>query len=194
MHSVVVAAGLEKFVLTGSSGGAPVSLAYAAEHPENVCCLVITGGFMKGALKRGVDPSYVDAFGRLIEEGWGGKNPAFRQMMSTQLFPSATQNQLRAFDILQQKAADGRTAANLMNNLAKVDVSSLLPRIKAPTLIFHSDQDARQPFEQAVKMAELIPNAELHVLDSDNHAPLEHEPIFESYCRLTVDFINRHCQ
>lgn len=192
MHSVVEASGFGSLALAGNSGGAAICLAYAAKYPDNVKCLVIMGGFMKGAIKRGVDPSRVQEFSNLIEHGWAGNNAAFRQMMSTQLFPGATIEQMNGFDELQRKAADGKTAAELISKLAKTDVANYLPKIKAPTLILHSEHDERQPFEQAVEMAKLIPNSELHVLDSINHSPLEHEPAFESSIQLIVDFVNKH--
>jgi len=193
MDSVVEAIGLENLALAGNSGGAAISLAYASKYHDKVGCLVIMGGFMKGAIKRGVDPTHVREFSNLIEHGWAGKNAAFRQMMSTQLFPGATTEQMNGFDELQRKSTDGKTAADLITKLANTDVSKCLPKIQAPTLILHSEHDERQPFEQAVKMAKLIPNAELHVLDSVNHSPLEHEPAFESSVRLTIDFVKQHC-
>jgi len=194
MHSIVEATGLEKLALAGNSGGAAISLAYASKYPDKVGCLVIMGGFMKGAIKRGVNPIHVREFSNLIEHGWAGRNAAFRQMMSTQLFPGATTDQMNGFDELQRKSTNGKTASELITKLANTDVSAYLPQIKAPTLILHSEQDERQPFEQAVKMAHLIPNAELHVLDSINHSPLEHEPAFEASIRQTVDFVNQHCR
>ncbi len=192
MHTVVEATGFESLALAGNSGGAAICLAYAAKYPAKVKCLVIMGGFMRGAIKRGVDPTRVREFSNLIKHGWAGKNAAFRQMMSTQLFPGATTEQMNGFDDLQRKAADGKTAAELITKLANTDVTQYLPKIKAPTLILHSEKDERQPFEEAVEMAKLIPNSELHVLDSINHSPLKHEPAFETSLRLTVDFVSKH--
>ncbi len=192
MQAVVEAAQLQRFAVTGNSGGAPLALRYAATYPDKISCLVILGGFMKGGLKRGVSPAHVHAFTELIRNGWAGKNPAFRQMMSTQLFPQATPEQLEAFDALQKKASDGKTAASLMSKLATIDISEYLPRIRVPTLILHSEHDERQPFEQAIEMANLIPNAELHVMQTRNHVPPMHEPEFERILRVTIDFVKKH--
>ncbi len=193
MHSIVLATNLDKLGLIGNSGGAPLSMVYSATYPERIGCLVLMGGFVEGSLKRGVKASHVQAFINLIEDGWAGRNAAFRQIMSTQLFPGATSEQMNEFDELQRKSTDGKTAAKLISILSELDVQNYLPRIKAPTLILHSKHDARQPFEQAVKMSKLIPNSELHVLETINHTPLQHEPAFESSSRLVIDFVTKHC-
>lgn len=192
MNAVVEAANLQNFAVTGNSGGAPTALKYAATCPERLSCLVILGGFMRGALSRGIDKSHVEAFSQLIRDGWAGKNPAFRQLMSTQLFPDATPEQLLAFDDLQKAATDGKTAASLITRLASVDISDCLPKIRVPTLILHSEHDERQPFEQAVEMANLIPKAELHVMQTRNHVPLMNEPEFDRVIRITIDFVKNH--
>ena len=50
---VVAAAGLEKFVLYGSSQGAPIAITYAARHPDRVSHLILHGGYVQGRLIRG---------------------------------------------------------------------------------------------------------------------------------------------
>lgn len=192
MHSVVEAANLQKFAIAGNSGGAPIALKYAASYPNRPSCLVLLGGYMKGPIKRGVAKTHVNAISQLIRDGWAGKNPAFRQLISTQLFPDATPEQLDAFDELQRMASDGDTAASLITKLANIDVSDCLPRIQVPTLIIHAEHDERHPFDQALEMANIIPNAELLVIESRNHTPLAHEPEFNRTIRATIDFVARH--
>ena len=52
MEAVVQASGLEKFILFGMSQGAAFSVRYAAKHPEQVACLILFGGYMRGRLQR----------------------------------------------------------------------------------------------------------------------------------------------
>jgi pimeloyl-ACP methyl ester carboxylesterase len=48
LEAVIDAAGLDRFALLGISQGGPLSVAYAAKHPERVTRLVLHGGFAKG--------------------------------------------------------------------------------------------------------------------------------------------------
>ena len=194
MNSVVESCALEKVAIIGNSAGAPISLLYAARHPKKVSCLVLMGGFVRGPLKRGVDPAHVSAFSQLIKDGWGKQNAAFRQLMSTQLFPHATPEQMREFDKFQRLASDGETAAALISELSDIDLMDSLGRISAPTLILHSEHDARQPFEHALEMADRIPNSELQVMDTRNHIPLVHEPAFSVCMEAVVDFVKKYSE
>ena len=55
MATVVDAADLKSFALLGISQGCAFSIRYAVEHPEQVRCLVLHGGYTRGRLKRNSD-------------------------------------------------------------------------------------------------------------------------------------------
>src|SRR5919108_1218493 len=48
LEAVVDAAGLSRFALVGISRGGPISIAYAARHPERVSHLVMYGALARG--------------------------------------------------------------------------------------------------------------------------------------------------
>ena len=52
MSTVAHAAGLDRFALLGISQGCAYSIHYAVENPEQVTCLVLLGGFLRGRLMR----------------------------------------------------------------------------------------------------------------------------------------------
>lgn len=90
LESVVDAAGLERFALLGPSSGGAIAISYAARHPHRVSRLVLLGGLSRGALRRGkqsVSRENLEAMLRLIEDGWGQDNPAFRQMLTSLMWP-----------------------------------------------------------------------------------------------------------
>ena len=104
MAAVVEAAGLERFALLGISQGCAFSIRYAVEHPDQVCCLVLLGGFARGRLRRNSpEQEGLHAAGRtMIEQGWGSPNPAYRHFFTSNFIPDATTEQGADFDELQR--------------------------------------------------------------------------------------------
>ena len=189
LNAVADATGHQQFALMGISGGAPTIIKYAADHPERVSCLVLLGGFARGVLHRGTTEDQVHALAKLIENGWGNDNPSIRQIMSTQLWPTATPDQIASFNHLQQVSCDGKTAANIILSIADIDITRLLPKISQPVLIVHSKYDFRQPVHEAEMMAATLPNATLCILDTNNHTPMSHEPEFNRMINTVTQFI-----
>ena len=62
------------------------------------------------------------------------------------------------------------------SSAGETDVSGLLARVSAPTLVMHSRDDARVPFDQGRRLAAGIPGARFVPLASPNHLILEDEP------------------
>lgn len=182
LEAVVDAAGLKRFALNGSSGGAPIAIAYAAKHPERVSHLVLVGAFARGVLRRNPTPQQVERFyatAKLVELGWGEDNPGIRQLFTSEFFPNATLEQMRAFNELQRQSASPHQAAQMLLVNADLDVVHLLDRIRAPTIVLNCRGDVRVPIEEGRLMASRIHNARFVPLDSDNHVPLPSESAFE---------------
>lgn len=182
LHAVVKAAGLERFALNGASGGALAAIAYAAQHPERVSHLILSGGYARGALCRASSEAArerVFATAKLIELGWGDDNPSIRQIFTTEFFPGATVEQMRSFNDLQRRSATPRQAAAMFLANQSLDVSDLLADVRCPTLVLHCQGDLRVPIEEARLIAASIPGARFVPLDSSNHVPLPGEPAFD---------------
>jgi class 3 adenylate cyclase/pimeloyl-ACP methyl ester carboxylesterase len=192
LETVVDAAGTERFTLLGISQGCAVSIAYAVRHPERVSHLVLLGGYAVGWKKRArteAEKAAGEAMLTLVRLGWGQENPAFRQMFTSQFIPGATKEQADWFNEFQRISASPADAArNLIAN-GDVDVTSLLPQVRVPTLVMHSRHDARVPFESGRRMAAGIPGARLVALESQNHVILESEPAFAHFLEELRAFI-----
>lgn len=189
MESVVDAAGWQRFGLFAASGGSPIAIRYAARHPERVTRLLLLGSYARGARVRGVSPEHLDAFARLLRDGWGEDNPAFRQMMTTQIWPAANAQQMQSFGHLQRVTCSAENAAKLVRSRTEFDASRDLPLIRCPTLVLHSPRDAAVPFEEGRMIAATVANARFEPFDSPNHTPLAGEPAFEHVLRLIEDFL-----
>ena len=192
LEAVVDAAGLERFALYARSQGGAIAVRYAARHPERVSHLVTIGGFVRGSRRRGAltpPPEHQDAFWKLIEDGWGQDNAAFRQLMTSLIFPGANAEQMRAFNSLQRAACSPQVAAHLGRTHAEYDATADLPRVQCPALIFHSPDDRPVPFEEGRMIASMIPGARLVPFASANHTPLPTEPAFGFVNRLIDEFV-----
>ena len=183
----------ESFDLIGISQGAPVAIAYAARHPERVRKLVLFGGFATGwchSPKAEVKAQW-NAMITLTEVGWGTDNPAFRQMFTSLFLPRATREQQGWFNELQRVSATPSEAQRLQRAIGEFDASGLLDQVRAPTLIFHSRDDAIVGFGAGRHLAKNIKGAEFVGLDSENHLPLEDEAAWTAFVEQLRDFLAR---
>jgi pimeloyl-ACP methyl ester carboxylesterase/DNA-binding CsgD family transcriptional regulator len=194
LEAVVDAARLDRFILYGASQGAALALEYAARHPERVSHLVLYGGYLRGARKRGGAKAVeeAEAMLKLVELGWGRENSAFRQVFTTQFIPDGTPEQLKAFDEMQRKTVSPETAARILSVLHNVDVTEWAARVQCPTLVLHSRGDARIPFEEGRQLAAAIPGAQFVPLDSENHVLMDHQSAWEQFFVELEEFLLRH--
>lgn len=191
LEAVVEAAGIEKFALYGTSQGAPISIAYALRHPERVSHLILHGGYAQGRLIRGSveEREQGEATLTLIRHGWGKPGSPFLKAFSSMYIPDGTKEQIESLADLQRQTTTSENAANIRAAVDRFDVSQLLKRITVPTLIIHARNDGVQPLEEGRKLAASIKDAEFLMLESANHAILEHEPAFDVLVNSLRDFV-----
>ena len=181
----------EPFALLGMSQGATTCVAYAARHPERVSRLVLYGGFARGSYRRG-KPDKERLYRVLIDLvrlGWGKDNPAFRQVFTSLFMPGATCDQMDCFTELCRKTTSPEIAARLLEAWATIDVTPLLGKVRAPTLVVHSRHDNVIPISEGRILAAGIPGAQFIELDSKNHILLETEPAWRRFCGEVLDFM-----
>lgn len=191
LEGVTEAAGLdEPFVLLGISQGAATAVAYAARHPERVSHLILYGGYVRGANKRGDVESerLYAAMEELARQGWEQDNPVFRQVFTSRFIPEGTDEQIGWFNDLCRKSTTAAIGAALLEVRADIDDRHLLPRVEAPTLVLHADRDAVVPFAEGKLIAQEIPDASFVQLESRNHILLEHEPAWRQFQEAVLEF------
>jgi pimeloyl-ACP methyl ester carboxylesterase len=192
LESVVDAAHLDQFTLLGVSQSCPVSVAYAARHPERLTGLILYGGFVKGWRKRGDRHEITthEAMTTLIRENWGKNNPTFRQLFTTMFIPGANLEQIVCFNELQRIAASSEDASRLHEAFGEIDVSAVLGGIAIPTLVLHARHDLVVPFHSGREFATSIRGARFVELNSGNHVLLADEPAFFKFCEEVTRFIS----
>lgn len=181
----------EPVALLGISQGGAICAAYAAKHPDRVSKLILYGGYARGPMRRG-DPEMERFYRALIEIvgfGWHEDNPAFRQVFTSRFIPGGTDEQVGWFNELCRKTTTPELARKLFSSRSMVDVTHLLGKVKAPTLVLHCSEDAVVPIEEGRVLAAGIPGAQFVELDSKNHVLLEHEPAWERFCGEVMSFM-----
>ena len=192
LEAVVDALGLKRFVLLGMSQGGAIAISYAARHPEKVSRLVLLGAFAQGRLRRASTPEdreEAETLLKLVRNGWGRDNPAFRQLFTTQFIPGGTREQHQWFNELERISATPENAAAIIETTYHIDVTELAEAVAVPTLVFHARNDARIPFEEGRRLAALIPGARFVPLESQNHVLLDTEPAWSRFLTETRAFL-----
>jgi pimeloyl-ACP methyl ester carboxylesterase/DNA-binding CsgD family transcriptional regulator len=190
--AVADAAQINQFAVFGLAGGATTGMLYASSHPERVDRLVLFGSNAQGRFVRAkTDELRQEAETQLnaIELGWPNDNPAFRQLFTSLIIPDGTTEHFRSFNDQIRRTAPPGNAAKIMRTFYNADHSLDAAKVRCPTLIFHSREDARIPFEQGRMLARLIPDARLVPLDSRNHLIMESEPAWQHFIDALDDFL-----
>lgn len=192
LERVVDAAEMPRpFALLAMSQGTGAAVRYAAENPDNVSHLVLIGGYSRGAFKRGDEKgaalyqAVVDIFGAGFDE----RNPAFRDVFTRRFVPNGDPEKMAWFNDHCRRTTDAETGARLLAARGEMDVSGLLDGVLCPTLILHAREDGVAPLSEGRYLAQHIPDAEFHVLDSANHILQPDEPAWEEACRTILEFV-----
>lgn len=170
VRAVMDAVGSESAFVLGISEGGPMSLLFAASHPERTRALVLYGSFPRITSAPdypwGFAPEQVEPLLAVAERTWGEGT-----FTGSLLAPSQLAERLPFFARYEREGASPGAMIALVRMLTEIDVRRVLPSIGVPTLIIHRDHDAVAPIEGARYMAAQIPEARLVELVGD-HSPV----------------------
>ncbi len=170
VRAVMDAVGSHRAVLLGCSEGGPMSMLFAATHPDRVRALILCGAMARIAWAPdhpwGRTAEQLAGGIRTIEEKWGSGH-------SVDLFaPShAADPAYRAWRArLDRAAASPGAAIALARMNFAIDVRHVLPSIAVPTLVLHRAGDIAVSVEHGRHLARLIPGAVYRELEGRDHA------------------------
>ena len=168
IRAVLDEAGSRRAVVAGHLAGCAPALVFAAAHPERVESLVLLGGYarlLRGAdYPDGVEQGHADQITDLILDQWGaGDDLDFAN-------PSKAADEAfrRWYARIQRMSASPATAAAMARQWFEVDVRSVLPAIKMPTLVMARAANVIYPVQNTRYLAEHIAGAKyLEFPDAD---------------------------
>jgi class 3 adenylate cyclase len=170
LHAVVTAAGLDDVVLYAPGPAGPVSVLYAATHPERTRALILINACAAIARSEdydaGMTPEAYERFVAWLERGWGSG----RCVRATIPDVAVDDAQLRELARIERQSMCPAVVGAITRWFYAADVRAVLPAIRAPTLVLHTVENRFVPIEHGRYLAQHIPNARLVELPGADHA------------------------
>jgi class 3 adenylate cyclase len=170
LRAVMDAAGSERAFLMGVSEGAPLSILFAAAHPERVRGMILYGGMARSTQA----PGYPWANNKeaIIEAALEFSLPAWGTGESLDTFaptladdPAARQHQAK----LERYGATPGMLQKVFLMFLDTDVREVLPAVNVPTLVLHRKGDRVVNVNAGRWMAEQIRGARFVELPGPDH-------------------------
>lgn len=172
--AVLKAVGVSSSTIIGISQGSIVAWLVAEAAPQQVDKIITIGGYLRGTKHRPIRNAgieTVETFTGIIRSGWGGDDPSFRNVFSTQFMPSATQKELDWFSNFQKVSSTPEVAEMNFRFFADMDLSERIRNVENNTLLIHATGDRRVDVASSRDLCAKLPNARLVEIDSDDHVP-----------------------
>lgn len=171
LRAVMDAAGSERATLIGLSEGGAFCTLFAAAHPERVGALVLLGAFARlehaEDFPAGADPEALDQFAALLDSAWG--SGIFDNLFTTSLADDPRFHEW--WTRFERLALSPGTATSLFRIYRAIDIRSVLPVIRVPTLVLQAIGDPLAQVDHGRYLAEHIPGARLVEFAGQDHYP-----------------------
>ena len=163
VRAVMDAAGSEQAVLMGVSEGGPMSILFAASHPERASALILWGSAVKGVRTDDYPwaPSFDEAI-RAVEEAaerWGRPDYCDETLRTVAPSLAGDEGFRRWWGSYMRIAASPASAAALLRMNMEIDVRDVLPAIRVPALVLHRSDDRLVDAGSSRYVAQRIPLA-----------------------------------
>lgn len=170
--AVMEAVGSESAVLVGSSEGGPLSMLFAAAHPERTSSLILMGAEVKERKDAdwpwgdGVDE--FEASMATLSDHWGKPNNSMERFAPSQ---QDTPWLAEWAGRLQRNSNTPGGAEEFLRMAFDIDVRDIVPSIRVPTLILHSAGDQVCHVENGRYLAREIPDSRYVEFPGADHLP-----------------------
>jgi class 3 adenylate cyclase/pimeloyl-ACP methyl ester carboxylesterase len=164
IRAVMDAAGMETAYVMGISEGGSLASVFAAYQPQRCEGLILYGAFARFESWFPTQEALEELF-HYAEEYWGtgaalplfcpqtGDDPTFQEWWGK----------------YERTGASPRDLIEIMKVNSQIDITEILPSIKAPTLVLHKTEDALIDIEGGRTLAQMIPGASLIEFSGKDH-------------------------
>ena len=174
VRAVMDAAGSERAALFGISEGGPMSVLFAATHPERVTALILYGAM--GRTTEAPDYPWAspadalrEAAAEFIVPYWGTD-----ALGTVELFAPSLADDSQAVEFaarIERSAASPGMVWKIFEMFLDMDVRAILPTIHVPTLVLHRRGDRVVNRRAGQELARQIPDARYVELGGIDHLP-----------------------
>ncbi len=161
--AVMDAAGSRKALIFGLSEGGPMSLYFAAAHPDRTAALLVYGTTLPSGPR---DRPSEDELAKV--EAMHGTGH-----IAGALWPSmaATPDGLRWLGRFERHAASPAMLRSIYESAVMFDPTTVLSAIHVPITVVHGRQDQAAPFEGGEQIMRYLPRAKFVPIDVFDHVP-----------------------
>ena len=164
VEAVVDRLDLDRFGMFGAFDAGPVAIAYAARHPERVSHLML---WCSWARTSDIRSPRIRAWLGLLDQDWELMTDTCAHLALG--WPAGEVGRHAAQRLRESVTPEAARAA--LEAMGQFDVTSLLPRLEAPTLVLHRSDIPWLPVDIARELASRIPDARLTVVEGESTAP-----------------------
>lgn len=174
VRAVMDAAGSERAALIGISEGGPMSVLFAAAHPDRVSALVLYGAM--GRTTEAPDYPWAspaealrESTAELIAPYWGQQAEGMIELFAPSFVDDPREMELVAR--MERSAASPAMVLQIFEMFLDIDVRAVLPTIHVPTLVLHRRLDRVVNRRAGEALAAQIPGARYVELSGIDHLP-----------------------
>jgi pimeloyl-ACP methyl ester carboxylesterase len=174
VRAVMDAAGSDRAALFGISEGGPMSILFAAAHPDRVTALVLYGAM--GRTTEAPDYPWATPAEALRESAsmfiapyWGQQADGMVELFAPSF--AADPRASEFFARMERSAASPGMVQKIFEMFLDIDVRDVLPTIQAPTLVLHRHNDRIVNRRAGRDLAAHIPGASYVELPGVDHQP-----------------------
>jgi len=174
VRAVMEAAGSERAAFFGISEGGPMSVLFAAAHPDRVTALVLHGAM--GRTTEAPDYPWASPAEALRESAaeflapyWGRESEGIIELFAPSL--AGDPNAVALTARMERSAASPGMVQKIFEMFLDIDVRAVLPTIHVPTLVIHRRGDRVVNRRAGEELAAQIPGARYVELPGIDHLP-----------------------
>jgi len=172
LEAVVDRLGLETFALFAPARSGPTAITYAVRNPGRVSHLLLWNSSPRCADHTpAVSTARWQALMTLMQQDW----ELYADLRALMQHGWSHADEARWAAELMREASSAELVQAFDAALGEVDVTPLLPEVKAPTLVMHRRRQTLLTLDVARGLAARIPNAQLALFEGESGSPYAEE-------------------